>query len=149
MVHRLDELRHKDVDLLLGHIGHHDDVRNVLLARELPAADKGLVARPLEHDGRREVIEARAHASEVRPPAVQRQGSTAKELRAKKKDDRTNQGRSVRSKPKDKPSLQENRFTRVVNVKQISVAIRTVPLSRQKQTRLTPKRKNLYGTRKF
>ena len=41
-----------------GHVWHHHDVRDVLLARELPLLDERVVHRPLEHDRRGEVVEA-------------------------------------------------------------------------------------------
>jgi hypothetical protein len=40
-----------------GHVGHHDDVRNVLFARQLPSLDEALIGRPLEDNRRAQIIQ--------------------------------------------------------------------------------------------
>lgn len=55
-----DQFVQESVELLDGDVGHHNDMGDVSLARQLPPADELLVQRSLENDGAAELVEHRA-----------------------------------------------------------------------------------------
>ena len=55
----------ESVDLVRGDVGHDDNVRNVIVARQLPALDHLIVEGSFQHDCGRQVVEAARHSNRL------------------------------------------------------------------------------------